>query len=69
MAWGRWILIAAVLLGAGGRAAAVSAEERAFTNAANALLRDGFYDWADEQFGKFAQKYPQSSRLPEAILY
>src|SRR5215472_14058245 len=69
MAWARWILVAAVLLGAPSRSMAVSAEERAFTGAFNALFRDGFYDWAEDQFGKFTQKYPQSPRLPEAILY
>src|SRR6266446_2421901 len=65
----RWILVLALLVAAGPRlAAATSAENRAFDAAASAF-GGAFYDRAEAEFADFTQKFPQSTRLPEAILF
>src|SRR5262245_65350587 len=48
---------------------AQTAEEARLFNAAALGFEDGNYAWAERQFGEFIQKFPQSSRLPEAILF
>src|SRR5207302_1955387 len=66
---GRLILVLVLLSGTGLRlGAANSAENRVFEAAANAF-RGTFYDRAEAEFADFAQKFPQSTRLPEAILF
>src|SRR5207244_2595178 len=56
-------------LAAVARAAAASAsgEQHAFEAAAREL-KQGFYEQAEKDFKAFAEKYPNSSRLSEAIL-
>src|SRR5712672_2209724 len=61
-------LAVTLLLIAAQRLSGATAETRDFNAAANAF-GDGFYDWAEGKFGEFARKYPNSARLPEAILY
>jgi TolA-binding protein len=51
------------------RLAAQTPEEMRLFNAAALGFEDGNYSWAERQFGEFIQKFPQSSRLPEAILF
>src|SRR5439155_2680365 len=65
----RWIFIVFLLLAAVARAAAASAsgEQHAFEAAAREL-KQGFYEQAEKDFKAFAEKYPNSSRLSEAIL-
>ncbi len=54
---------------AGGLALAQeSAESRAFKAATNAF-HDGIYERAEREFAEYAQKFPDSPRLPEAILF
>jgi TolA-binding protein len=66
----RCILIGFLLLLAGTPCAwaASTAETRAFEAAAKAF-QDGFYREAEADFGEFAQKYPGSTRLSEAVLF
>ena len=65
----RPILILTMLLLAGARLmGATSPESRAFDAAANAF-RGTFYDRAEAEFADFCQKFPQSPRLAEAILF
>jgi TolA-binding protein len=63
----RWILLWTLLWAAAPRVLAATEETRAF-NAAAMALQDGLYRQAERDFGDFAQKYPTSPRLPEAIL-
>jgi hypothetical protein len=63
----RWFLTLVLLLAAGPRLWAASAEDRAFHAAVDAL--DGtFYQRAEGLFAAFCRQYPASPRLPEAIL-
>src|SRR5262245_3231768 len=48
-------------------AAQETAESRDFKTAARAF-DDGIYDMAEREFRRFAEMYPQSAMLPEAIL-
>src|SRR5882724_540890 len=65
----RLILVLALLLFAQPRlGAAPSAENRAFEAAASAF-GGAFYDRAEAEFADFTLKFPQSTRLPEAILF
>jgi len=48
---------------------AQTAEEMRLFNAAALGFEDGNYSWAERQFAEFIQKFPQSMRLPEAILF
>ena len=64
----RWVLIAfALMLGVEQISAATTREERAFTAAANAF-RDGMWSRAEVEFAQFAEKYPKSKRVAEAVL-
>src|SRR5215831_8560324 len=47
---------------------ASAAENQAFT-AAEKLYLDAFYKEAETNFSDFIQKFPNSPRLPEAILF
>ena len=49
------------------KAASGTAEQRDFSTATNAL-RDGFYEQAEKFLRDFAQQYPASTNLPEAVL-
>jgi TolA-binding protein len=64
----RWLtLLAALFLGAGAMFAAPSPEDRAF-----AVAMDEFHtspELSEKKFEDFVQKYPNSMRVPEAILY
>jgi len=62
----RWILVL-TLLCPGAGLLADSAENRAF-NAASEAFRGAFYQRAEDEFGAFVVKYPNSPRVPEAIL-
>jgi TolA-binding protein len=66
----RWfiLLFCFLLAGRGPLPAAPTAENRAFDAAANAFT-GAFYDRAEAEFSDFTQKFPQSTRLPEAILF
>ena len=63
----RWILVLSLLLAAGTRLTAASAEDRAFDAAVKAF-HDTFYDRAEAELAEFRKKYPGSPLLPEAIL-
>jgi len=45
-----------------------NAESRAFKAATNAF-HDGIYERAEREFAEYAQKFPDSPRLPESILF
>src|SRR6266700_350616 len=65
----RWILVWITLMAAGVRLpAASSAENRAF-KVGEDFFAGTFYEKAEAEFAEFARKFPQSSRLPEAILF
>jgi TolA-binding protein len=64
----QWFFIAFVLLLGGGQVFAASArEDRAYAAAASAF-QDGMWSRAETEFAQFAQKYPKSDRLAEAVL-
>ena len=64
----RLFLVLLVLVLGGGRIlAATTREERAFITAANAF-RDGMWSRAEVEFAQFAEKYPKSKRVAEAVL-
>ena len=64
----RLFLVLLVLVLGGGRIlAATTREERAFITAANAF-RDGMWSRAEVEFAQFAEKYPKSGRVAEAVL-
>ncbi len=69
MAWCRqWLLIlAALILGGGQLYAATTREARAYAAAIGAF-QDGMWSRAETSFAKFAQKYPDSDRVAEAVL-
>src|SRR3989442_11346944 len=58
----------ALTLTGGSILAQESAESRAFKAATNAF-HDGIYERAEREFAEYAQKFPDSPRLPEAILF
>lgn len=65
----RWLLVALVFIASGHASLwAASAESRAFT-AASEMFRAGFYSNADAEFASFAEKYPESPHVPEAVLF
>src|SRR5437867_12145867 len=69
----RWLRLPAIAIAmalsvAGGTVEAATPEERAF-NAAAAAFKDGFYERADTEFGKFALEFTNSAKLNEAFLY
>ncbi len=64
----RWLVIFSVLVLGGGQLAVASGrEERAFA-AATANFQDRNWDRAESQFAQFVQRYPQSDKVPAAIL-
>ena len=64
----QWFFIAFALLLGGGQVFAASArEDRAYAAAASAF-QDGMWSRAETEFAQFAQKYPKSDRLAEAVL-
>jgi tetratricopeptide (TPR) repeat protein len=63
-----WLLILSLLILGGGQAFAATREERAFAAAA-AAFHDELWGRAETQFAQFIQKYPQSPRLAEAVLF
>jgi TolA-binding protein len=66
--WRRWILILVTLICSGSRlVAATAAENRAF-NSAGKAFNLGSWEYAEARYGEFVQKYPKSTRVPEAIL-
>ena len=64
----RWLLVLFVL-GLGGEQVLVAStrEERAYAAAASAF-QDGMWSRAEVEFAEFAEKYPKSGRLAEAVL-
>jgi TolA-binding protein len=63
-----WLLILLALSTGGGRCfAAGAAEDRAYAAAVSAF-QDGMWGRAETEFAQFAQKYPKSGRLAEAVL-
>ena len=64
----RWLLIVfALALGGEQFLAASAREERAYAAAASAF-QDGMWSRAEVEFAQFAEKYPKSERVPEAVL-
>ena len=64
----QWLLIFPTLWLAGERSfAATPREDRAYAAAVSAF-QDGMWNRAETAFAKFIQKYPDSSRVPEAVL-
>jgi TolA-binding protein len=64
----RFLILIALICSAGRLLGANSEEERAF-GVATDKFNAHFYEPAEKDFGDFAQKYPNSIHLPEAILY
>src|SRR5262245_24727219 len=65
----RWILIATTLLASVRTLLAASnAEDRKFTGAMT-TFQAGFFEQAAQEFADFGKRYPNSPRLPEAVLY
>ena len=63
-----WLLIVSMLaLGSSPVLAASAREERAYAAAASAF-QDGMWGRAEVEFAEFAEKYPKSERVPEAVL-
>lgn len=62
-----WLLIVFALLLGGGPLWAASREQRDF-DAANGAFQDGLWSRAETEFAQFIQKYPKSTRVPEAVL-
>ena len=69
MFWGcRWLLIIFALGLSGEQLFAASArEDRAYAAAASAF-QDGMWSRAEVEFAEFAEKYPKSGRVAEAVL-
>src|SRR6266478_125517 len=64
----RWLFILTVLSTTLPRIAqAISAENRHFQSALE-NLRAGFFEKAEREFAQFSRQFPDSARLPEAIL-
>src|SRR6266852_1176738 len=66
--WAPFFACLALTLAGGPILAQESAESRAFKAATNAF-HDGIYERAEREFAEYAQKFPDSPRLPEAILF
>ena len=65
----RWfLLLLALMLSVGSVFAANSAEERAFS-VAMGIFPGLAPDFAEKDFAEFIRKYPNSIRVPEAVLY
>ncbi|MGO8836183.1 MAG: tetratricopeptide repeat protein [Limisphaerales bacterium] len=63
-----WLLILFTLILGGGQVfAAATREDRAYAAAISAF-QDGMWDRAGTAFAKFVQKYPDSSRVAQAVL-
>lgn len=63
-----WLLMVSLLaLGSEQMLAASAREERAYAAAASAF-QDGMWGRAEVEFAEFAEKYPKSERVPEAVL-
>ena len=69
MFWGcRWLMIIFALGLSGEQLLAASAhEDRAYAAAASAF-QDGMWSRAEVEFAEFAEKYPKSGRVAEAVL-
>jgi TolA-binding protein len=64
----RWLMILFALVLSGEQAIAASArEDRAYAAAASAF-QDGMWSRAEVEFAEFADKYPKSGRVAEAVL-
>src|ERR1700761_8309784 len=64
----RWLLMAFVFILSGGpMLAASSREERAYAAAA-AAFHDAMWSRSETEFAAFVDKYPESARVPMAIL-
>lgn len=66
-AWAGSLLLA-LLLGAGFRLKAVEGTEAGNFDAAAKEYTAGFWKQAEADFGEFAKKYPESTKLPEVFL-
>ena len=66
--WRPGLLIAVLLFLPGVVLAQNAAELRAFDAAARAF-QDAIYDRAEKEFGQFVGSFPESPRVPEAILF
>lgn len=66
---GAWcaLLCLLLLVGAEPARAASAAENRAWA-AANRAFEDQIWERAEAEFARFAQRFPESSRMPEALL-
>ncbi len=64
----RWFLLCCLLLGGARPLCAASSSETRTFNAAAKQLEDGLYEQAEAGFAGFAQKFPASPRVPEAVL-
>ncbi|HUA67961.1 MAG TPA: tetratricopeptide repeat protein [Candidatus Saccharimonadales bacterium] len=64
----RWLVLVFALVLSGGQILVASTrEERAFAAAASAF-QDGMWSRAEVEFAEFAEKYPKSERVAEAML-
>ena len=64
----QWLLILLALSTGGERSFAASGREDRAYAAAAAAFQDGMWSRAETEFAQFAQKYPKSDRLAEAVL-
>jgi TolA-binding protein len=65
----QWLLILPVLLPGGeGRSFAASGRENRAYTAALSAFQDAMWSRAETEFAQFAQKYPESDRVAEAVL-
>ena len=62
-----WLIIFALVLSGGQVLAASAREERAYA-AATSAFQDGMWSRAEVEFAEFAEKYPKSERVAEAVL-
>src|SRR5689334_21924374 len=63
----RWILFWLVAAGATAPLFGAGPEDRAFSDAAKSF-QDTFYSRAEREFATFVQQFPNSPRVPEALL-
>ncbi|HEV2692124.1 MAG TPA: outer membrane protein assembly factor BamD, partial [Verrucomicrobiae bacterium] len=64
----RWLLIfCALILGGGAVMASSSREERAYAAAVTSFQTE-MWSRAEQSFGQFAQRYPDSTNTPMAVL-
>jgi outer membrane protein assembly factor BamD (BamD/ComL family) len=64
----QWLALALLLLACGVRVFAASPEEDEAFNAASRGFQGGNYQWAEREFAAFAQRFPGSTRLGEALM-